>query len=198
MKENPPKNATNWIASARIDFAAMDAWAKQFQEKPGKDAANRLNEYVRNLRRTLRTLEGALDEVVEAEPESSVGERLARLGYGHRKSKTPGKEEVYCLQTGDVVGVWDAPEVCAFNDRIEARENEEKITSRLVYSYEPAGSDNLVEVESDVWSKSEVGREYFAWAGALGQGRVIYRITRKDDTGLYGVVVDNAIRSGDL
>lgn len=40
----------------------------------------------------------------------------------------------------------------------------------------------------------KVGDTLCAYAGAPGTGRVVHRITRIDETGVYGIVIENTIR----
>ena len=69
------------------------------------------------------------------------------------------------------------------------------IFPRHVYTFRPAGSDNRVEVDrSDEVALYAVGDTLTAWAGAPGVGRIVYRVTKVDDAGLWGVVVENTIR----
>ena len=54
--------------------------------------------------------------------------------------------------------------------------------------------EKYVEVPYDLYERAEVGKTYTAWASAPGTGYVTKLITRKDETGAYGYVVNDTIR----
>lgn len=76
-------------------------------------------------------------------------------------------------------------------------EQEVLIATPVAYSFnEWDGSDGKtpVKIPCSFYGMYEVGDITFSDAAAPGTGRIVHRVTRKDETGLYGVVVENTIR----
>lgn len=75
---------------------------------------------------------------------------------------------------------------------------EKRILPPTVWQYdEPCGDEGQMvpyALYDEVMRNRHVGDELTFYAGAPGTGSITHRITRMDETGVYGVVVSNTIR----
>ena len=58
------------------------------------------------------------------------------------------------------------------------------------------GEGQKIDCSGDI-DRYKPGDHCVIWAGAPGIGRVVYRVTRLDEKGLWGVEVENTIRELD-
>ena len=75
--------------------------------------------------------------------------------------------------------------------RKEVRKNmaEEKLI------YPPTVGDGIGnKIPYESYTNAKVGQICTVWAGAPGTGKIVHKITRKDETGVYGIVIENTMR----
>jgi hypothetical protein len=69
------------------------------------------------------------------------------------------------------------------------------ILHRHAFTYEPAGSDNRVALDrSHQIDRHHVGETFTTYVGAPGTGCIVYRITRIDRHGMWGIVLSDTVR----
>lgn len=73
------------------------------------------------------------------------------------------------------------------------------IYPKTVFSYNwPEGDPRHLKegrmVPNELYEQAVVGKAECIWAGAPGTGRILYLITRKDERGAWGIVLEDTIR----
>lgn len=67
------------------------------------------------------------------------------------------------------------------------------ITSKLVYG-NPDAAGRRIRHLNKFWVDHKPGDVVTVRASAPGSGYIVYQVTKKDDEGLYGKVLENTIR----